>query len=86
MAMKTTMFDVIRGRGMTIEGFCRVGEGEYTAQYLRAIAAGVRPVPQSDKFQEWVANTLRLPRSVLFFDEEFASANAPARPANAEVA
>lgn len=74
--LRTTMFEIIRGRGMTIEGFARVGENQYTSQYLRLIARGLRAVPDSPEFQEWVAQTLGLPVSALFFINELADANA----------
>ena len=74
--LRTTMFEIIRGRGMTIEGFARVGEYRYSSQYLRLLARGLRAVPDSSEFQEWVAEILGLPASILFFVDDLADANA----------
>lgn len=67
--VKTRMFEIAYERGMTVEGIARVGGERYTAQYLRAIKAGLRAVPRSADFQQWAAGVFGLTVEDLFYEE-----------------
>jgi transcriptional regulator with XRE-family HTH domain len=66
---KTRMFEIADEKGLSLGEITKLGGYHYSKGYLSRIKNGLRGVPDSLDFQNWVAQILKMPREYIFFVE-----------------
>lgn len=61
------MFQIADEKGMSLGEITKLGGYHYSKGYLSRIKNGLRSVPDSLDFQNWVSQVLKMPREYIFF-------------------